>query len=375
MQMRQTTVTKAPALAPSISIATYQSIPVLGLGTATPPSYSQADLFEQFGYTGNAFAAAIVAGASIDTRNFSAPIKDLLASATADTLGAYHREHAPRLAAEAVLKASGSSIDPRELDAVITATSTGYMMPGIAEVLCETYGIGSRSALRYDLVGQGCLAAFPAMQIARALIVSQQAKKVAVVCTEVQAALYNPAQDPNDKSVIVQQLLFGEGAGAIILAAEGDGESEQGAAYPSILDSQQELAPDSLNAVALKQGTVWEGLLDRAVPDIAGSVLPRVVERLLKRHGLSLAQVKHWAFHTGGRRVLEVCQGGLGLTDAQMAPSYEVLRLHGNMNSCSVLFSLDKLLAFNKPEAGDIGIMVAVGPGMTVGAFLVRWER
>jgi alkylresorcinol/alkylpyrone synthase len=141
-----------------------------------------------------------------------------------------------------------------------------------------------------------------------------------------------------------------------------------------MIDSEQELAPDSLHAVALKQGAVWEGVLDRSVPDIAGKVLPRVVKRLLTRHGLTLDRIKHWAFHTGGRRVLEICQSGLGLTDGQMAPSYEVLRLHGNMNSCSVLFSLEKLLASSKPKAGDIGIMVAVGPGMTVGAFLMRWE-
>lgn len=368
MQMRQTTATKAPAIAQAITISTYQSVPVVGIGTYTPTTYSQRELMAKLGLQGNAFAESIASNAGIDARSFSIAPDALTKMTSLDDLAAHHRKQAPRLAARAIEAAAGTTIDLSSLDAVITATSTGFMLPGIAEVLCETYGIGRRGALRYDLVGQGCIAAIPALQIARALIASQQARRVAVVCSEPQAALYNPQAE--GKTTIVQQLIFGEGAGALIL----DGESTGDGTLPSFIDSEQEQATDSLEAVSIKQGNVWESMLDRAVPDIAGRLLPGVIQRLLNRHGLRSDHVKHWAFHTGGRRVLEVCQEGLGLSDEQMAPSYEVLRNHGNMSSPSVIFSLQKLIATHAPKPGDIGIMVSVGPGMMVGAYLVRWQ-
>ncbi|MNY12701.1 Polyketide synthase-like Pks10 [compost metagenome] len=143
---------------------------------------------------------------------------------------------------------------------------------------------------------------------------------------------------------------------------------------PAFLDFEQELAPETLETVGVKQGNVWESTLDRSVPEIVGRILPGVIARLLRWHALRLADVSHWAFHTGGRRVLEVSQQGLGLSDAQMAPSYEVLRRHGNMGSGTVIHSLAQVLSSSRPAPGERGLLVSVGPGMVIGAALVCWE-
>lgn len=340
---------------------------IAGVGTFAPQAYSQKELVTMLGFAEDQFANSISSGAKIDSRNFNASPIEWMATMNLDQLSDYHRQYAPEMAFAALRNACTDESDLANFDAVISASSTGYMLPGISEVLCEKYGVGRKNALRFDLVGQGCIAAFPAMQIAQSLISANRAKRVAVVCTEPQAALYNPTAA--SKECTVQKLIFGEGAAALRIEPS---ENSFGC-LPALVDSEHELASDSLDAVSVKQGTVWESTLSRAVPDIAGSVLPGLIERLLIRNGLEITNIDHWAFHPGGRRVLEVSQSGLDLPDEQMTPSYEVMRLHGNMSSCSVLFALEKVIEMRSPKPGDLGLMIAYGPGMAVGAYLLRW--
>lgn len=369
MKLPHATVTKATARA--ISISTYQSVPVVGLGSYTPQAYSQTELMRAMGLEDNEFAKAIAAGAEIETRNYHVPAEEWYRWTSLDTKAAYFRKQAPRFAMKALRSAAGSQTDLANLDAVVTVTSSGYMMPGLAEVLCSAYDIGRTNGLRFDLVGQGCVAIISAIQMARSLIVSKQASTVGVVCSEPHAAILNPPA--TDKAKIIQHLLFGEGAAALIL--DGRTERSEGAGkLPSFIDFEQQLVGDTLEIVKVEQGAAWETTIDRNLPNTVGRVLPGVVSRLIQRHGLSISSIKHWAFHTGGRHILDLCQSGLGLSDAQMAPSFGVLRAHGNMGSGSVLFSLEQMIAAQRPEPGSLGIMISVGPGLVVGAALMRWD-
>jgi predicted naringenin-chalcone synthase len=345
-----------------------RGVQIVGVGTHSPRSYSQAELVDILGYTGNKVVDMIVQNAAIDTRSFYKTPLDFGPDVTSDDLSEYHREFAPLLAAESLRAAAGNHFDLDNLDALIATTSTGFMSPGIAEVLFDTYHIGRLDTSRYNLVGHGCVGTIPAVQIAQSLILSGQARYVGVVCTELVAALFNPFS--RSKMNIIQQLIFGEGGAAVIL---GD-QSLGGSAYPVILDSQQGIAPDSINAVVIRQRSFWEGITDRSVPSLVGKIVPGVVQHLLDRHGMTKEQVRFWSFHTGGRKILEECQSCLELSESQMTPSYETLLRHGNMLSASVLFSFERLLRTQRPQAGDMGVLVALGPGITAGAFLMRWE-
>lgn len=352
--------------APWVTIETYRSIQVTGIGVCMPPrSVTQAELLEQLGLTGDRFASTIASQSGIETRQFFETFPEVVRHADPDYAADYHRRHAPALALGA-LRAAAGDMDLESFDGVVVATSTGYMLPGIAEVLAQTHGVGRRDAHRFNIVGHGCIAGLTGIEVARGLIVSEQAQRVAVICTEPQAAI-SPLS--RDRMEVVQNLLFGEGAAALVFDAAGTG----GAGLPSFVDSEQELAPDSIDSVQVRQGRHWDGTLDRKVPSIAASVLPRVVDRLLRRHRLTIPEVRHWAIHAGGRKVLDVCQQGLGLSDEQMAPSRTVLRRHGNVSSGTVFLSLDTLLKTHKPSPGDVGVMIAFGPGLVVGAFLMRW--
>ncbi len=351
----------------SLMTEPYRNIQLLGIGTHSPRAYSQAEIIDILGYRGNKIVHLIVQNAAIETRSFYKTIVDFGADVTAADLAAYHRQCAPMLGAEALRDAAGSHFDLNDLDAIVTTTSTGYMSPGIAEVLFDTYHIGRPETCRYNLVGHGCSGTIPAIQIAQSLVLSGQARYVAVVCTEAVAALFNPHS--RSKMSIVQHLIFGEGGAALILGEHTFAPSR----YPSLIDSQQGIAPDSLNAVTIRQNGFWESITDKSVPDLVGKVVPGIIHRLLGRHGLVIDQIPHWAFHTGGKKILDECQACLGLSDYQMKPSYATMLQHGNMLSASVLFSLDRLIRTQHPQPGDLGVLVALGPGITAGAFLMQW--
>ncbi len=345
-----------------------ESTQVLGMGTYAPHSYSQGELVEILGYRGNKFVDLIVKNAAIATRSFFKTPRDFGAQITSDDLIEYHRHYAPLLGAEALRDAAGNHFDLNTLDALITATSTGFMSPGMAEVLFDSYHIGRPDTMRYNLVGHGCVGTIPALQIAQSLIRSGQARSAAVVCSEAVAALFNPFAC--GKMTIIQHLIFGEGGAALILGED----THSGYPYPRLIDSYQGMAPGSINAVVIRQRNFWEGITDRSVPDLVGQVVPGIVHGLLHRHDLSIDQIRSWSFHTGGKTILQACQSCLGLTDYQMSPSYETLMQHGNMLSASVLFSLQRLIRTQHPQPGDLGVMVALGPGITAGAFLMQWD-
>jgi predicted naringenin-chalcone synthase len=109
------------------------------------------------------------------------------------------------------------------------------------------------------------------------------------------------------------------------------------------------------------------------VPVSLKRVVRGVVERLLEPHGLAIGDVAHWLVHPGGPSVLEVVQRRLELSDEQMAPSWTVLREHGNCSSATVLLILDELLRAGRTRAGEWGVMLAFGPGLTVEATLLRF--
>jgi predicted naringenin-chalcone synthase len=109
--------------------------------------------------------------------------------------------------------------------------------------------------------------------------------------------------------------------------------------------------------------------LSPRVPDVlAAHVGGMIRERLLAPNGLDVEDVGGWAVHPGGRRILEVVAEQLGLSEARMRPSYDVLDEFGNCSSATVLLVLDRLEA----RPGVPAVAMAFGPGLTLYAALLR---
>jgi len=106
-------------------------------------------------------------------------------------------------------------------------------------------------------------------------------------------------------------------------------------------------------------------------PEVPGALARHArpaVDRLLRAHGLAVADVAGWAVHPGGRRIVEVVGEQLGLTDEQLAASYRVLDSCGNCSSATVLLVLEQVSV----AAGGWCVALAFGPGLTLYATLLR---
>jgi len=97
------------------------------------------------------------------------------------------------------------------------------------------------------------------------------------------------------------------------------------------------------------------------------------VDDFLRANGLTRSDITHWVAHTGGPKVLKAFEEALELPSAALARSWRSLREVGNLSSVSVLFVLSELLASGEARKGDLGLMMAMGPGFCAELVLLRW--
>ncbi|MDP2006809.1 MAG: 3-oxoacyl-[acyl-carrier-protein] synthase III C-terminal domain-containing protein [Rubrivivax sp.] len=325
-----------------------------GIGTATPPQrYTKAEClaaFERSAWFGRLDERAhFVARAvlqrdnGIEARRLAVEHLDEVFAIDPDTLAARFGRHAPALAAEAGAGAlAQAGLPAGDIDAVVVSTCTGTLCPGLSGYTIERLGL--RPDVRaYDLVGQGCGAALPNLQLAQALLGSGAAQHVLSVCVEVSsAAMYLD----NDPGVLISACLFGDGAGAAVLsrAAAATGRRLRWA------DSASLTVPAQREALRFQQrGGLLRNVLTRAVPALAADHAQQVLATVLGRAGLQPDDITTWVMHAGGRDVLQALQQRLVLRPGALGHSAAVLREYGNLSSAFVYFVLQAALAGDAP--------------------------
>ena len=118
--------------------------------------------------------------------------------------------------------------------------------------------------------------------------------------------------------------------------------------------------------------------LSPRVPRVIAENLPGYLETLLGRNGLERGDVEFWAIHPGGRAIVEKTQEMLGLPDEAVQDSLEVLRLHGNMSSPTILFVLKRFLDRHETlrarglDGLEAGVAMAFGPGLSLDGAMIR---
>jgi alkylresorcinol/alkylpyrone synthase len=115
-------------------------------------------------------------------------------------------------------------------------------------------------------------------------------------------------------------------------------------------------------------------ILSSSVPFLIQRTLPAEVDALLAPHGLTRSDLRWFAIHPAGPKVLTLVERELGVGPEQLAASWKVLRQYGNMSSAAVLFVLAEMLENEPARPGDPGIIVAFGPGISGEILLARWE-
>jgi predicted naringenin-chalcone synthase len=339
-----------------------------GLGTAVPANrYTQAQCWDavqrapQFaGLDARArwtLQRVLLNDNGISTRHLAVDALEEGFEVDPDTLHRRFARHAPELAAAAAAAAlRQADLQPREVDALLISTCTGYLCPGLTSYVGERLGL-RQDIVGLDLVGQGCAAALPNLRAAEALIDSGRCNAVLSICVEVCSAAFYIDNDPG---VLISACLFGDGAGAAVLAARPKPRGrrvEWKRAWSSIEPAER----DTLRFE--QRGGLLRNILSPQVPKLAARHAGKLLERALSEERLARGDIRAWIWHAGGRNVLDRLREQLGLEDSDLERSARMLSEFGNVSSPFVYFVLDAALRDN--AAGGKWWMSSFGAGFS----------
>ncbi len=336
---------------------------ILAVETANPPNwFTQAEVLALSPYRDERRRGFFL-NSGIEGRYLAIDRNGFRPTETLDELQARYRKASVEIGCQALLRAlAQAGRSARDLDFLATTTCTGRLCPSLDAILIRELGL--RSDLQRVHVGDtGCASAIVALQQAYNHLRAFPDHLAAVVAVEVSSASYYL---DDGLETAVANAIFADGAGAAVLACGGPG--------PEIVAHQTLVRPEYLDLMGFTFPAGYQRiLLSKDIRHIAAGMMAELAIGLLRNHGLTRADVRHWVLHSAGRRVIERAQRQLDLSDGDLAPSRAVLRQYGNMSSATVLFVLRQLLETARPQAGDWGVMIALGPGFAAEGALLRW--
>jgi predicted naringenin-chalcone synthase len=346
------------------------SVHIASLATASPPfSASQGVAVEtllrhaahRLRPRSVALSRRLFAHPSIRKRHFAIDSPEEFFAEDPDQRIARFTERSIALSAEAVRKALAAAGLPKEsVAAIVLNTCTGYVCPGISTYLIEALDLPRQTRV-YDLVGSGCGGALPNLELASALAAPLDGGVVASVSVEICSATM---QIGDELSLLVSNALFGDGAAAALLWTRPGGLE--------LVESASWYAPEDREAIRyVHRGGQLHNQLSTDLPALVANAVEVVVRRLLAPRSLTVADVPHWALHTGGEKIIRTVGERLGLSELQLAPTRTVLAEYGNMSSPTVWYALENVLSGNV-RPGQWCILLAFGAGLSAHGYLLR---
>ncbi len=347
------------------SVSTY----INSFATAVPAfsadqSYAEEFMKQHFGKKLSSRSLGILrtvfSHPSIRKRHFAFDDPSCLVSEDADQRIKRFTERAIDLSCRAITSAlERASIGVGDVSAIVVNTCTGYICPGISTYLIERLGL-SRSVRAFDLVGSGCGGAVPNLQVVDSLVRSAGGAVVSA-SVEICSATF---QMDNDLSLILSNALFGDGAAAAVLTGRPGGWE--------LVASAGRYVPEQRDTIRYvhKRGQLTNQL-SLKLPDLVRTAAAEVVADVLKSRGLAPKDVRHWALHTGGEKIINAVRDEIGIPEEKLVATRRVLAEYGNMSSPTIWFVLDEI-GRNGVADGDWCIMTAYGAGLSAHAYLLR---
>lgn len=272
------------------------------------------------------------------------------------------------LAREALTHAlSRAAVEAGDLDLILLATLLPDMAcPSSAAQIAHE--IGATPAGAMDL-SAACSGFVYGLNLASSLIETGRYRTVAVVGAETLTAV----TDWSDRRTCI---LFGDGAGAVILTATDDPEQgclaqsmhSDGSRWPDLyLPRTEHHLPDSHDGFSGNFNTIQ--MNGREVFKFAVSTTQRMIDEVLTEAGIGPDDLTMIIPHQSNKRILDATRQRLGLPAAKL---YINIDRYGNTSAASVAICLHELTASGRIKGGDLVLFIAVGGGMTWSSSLWR---
>lgn len=283
------------------------------------------------------------------------------------------------LAAKQALERAGRDIS--EIDLILAATlSPDYYFPGIGVMIQNK--LGAKDVPAMDIRGQ-CSGFSWGIATADAFLRSGQYQRILVVGAELQSRVIEYSNRGRNVSV-----LFGDGAGALILSQEKEGPATIDNGRSGVIDSvmgsdgsgAELLAvtrpgvsannPDFLSAKEAEEKAYLPYMDGRQVFKHAVRRMMEACFTLLKRNGLTTEQVDLLIPHQANLRINEMLREKMGLPPEKV---FNNIQRYGNTTAATLPLGMSEAEMEGKLKRGDLLLTVAFGSGFTWGANLIRW--
>jgi len=274
------------------------------------------------------------------------------------------------LAREAALGAmEQAGVTAQDIGFIVVGTTTpDTMFPSTACLLQNK--IGASKAWGFDL-GAACSGFTYSLTTAMQMVAGGTTERALAVGADVMSSII----DYTDRATCV---LFGDGAGAVVLAPAGDEE-------PAIMDFAHEIdgsggpslcmpaggsrMPASAETVAKRLHYVKQD--GQAVFKFAVRKTEEIARRLLERNNLDVSQLDLFVSHQANRRIITAAADRLGLPDSKVIINLE---MYGNTTAATIPLALVDAISQGRLKKGDLVLLASVGAGFTVGAVLLQWS-
>ncbi len=265
------------------------------------------------------------------------------------------------LATKAAQRAlADAKLQPQDIDAIIIATGTpDFSMPSTATIVQKN--IGNHGAMAMDIAA-ACSGFVYGMTLSKSLIESGQCKRILLIGAETMSRIV----DWDDRGTCI---LFGDGAGAVILEAqentprgiiacaiEADGQ------YNNILQTNGGVSTNQKAGVLTMSG---KEVFRHGVEKMATAT-----QDLLAKQGMTLDDIDWIVPHQANARIV---QSIAKKVDVPLAKCIMTLDNHANTSAASIPLALDVAVKDGRIKAGNMIAMPALGAGLTWGCCIIHW--
>ncbi len=256
-------------------------------------------------------------------------------------------------------------IQPNEIDCLIVATVTPDMLfPSTANLVCDKLGI--KNAWSFDILA-ACSGFLYALTTGAALVESGRYKRVVVAGADKMSSIV----DYSDRTTCI---IFGDGAGAVLLEPNIDGygvldsilKSDGSGGKHLHMKAGGSVKPASIESVTNKEHFIYQE--GQAVFKFAVTGMADVAYELMQRNNLEADDIAWLVPHQANKRIIDATASRMGLPEEKVMVN---IQHYGNTTAATLPLCLwDYRKQLNK---GDNIVLAAFGGGFTWGATLLKW--
>lgn len=257
-----------------------------------------------------------------------------------------------------------------EIDLIILATSTGDDLFGSATTIQAN--LGALQAVAFDLTA-ACSGFLFGLVTAAQFIRTGAYRNVLIVGADILSRWV----DWCDRTTCV---LFGDGAGAVVMQASSTGEDRllgfelrsDGSQNQCLQLPYYSIPNNLVNNVSVSKGTYQPiAMVGKEVYRFAVTQVPEVIEKALFRANLTVDQIDWLLLHQANQRILDAVAGRLKVPPEKVLSN---VTEYGNTSAASIPLALDEAVRTQKVKPGDIIASAGFGAGLTWGAAIFKWQ-